>query len=100
MIWAKFSNSIKTITNLAFRLNQTIGEQVTSSDLEVMCVRGDVAFFPEDMEDIGGDYASTADRVLCTTDLGLKQGSREANGNRKKVLLLKPKVALESLMNE
>ena len=100
MICTKFSNSIRTITNLALRLNQTIGEGIISSDLEVMCVRGDVAFIPENMEDISGDNASTADRVLCTTDLGLQQGSRETNGNRKKVLLLKPKVALESLMNE
>jgi hypothetical protein len=100
MIWAKFSDAIKTITKLALRLNQTIGEQVTSCDLEVMCAREDIAFIPEDMEDIGGDHASTADRILCTTDLGLRQGTKEANGNRKNVVLLKPKVALESLMKD
>ena len=100
MVSARFNDGITTVANLALRLNRTIGEEVTSCDLGVVYVPEGVAFVPEDMEDIGGEngaHPSKADKVLCTTDLGLQQGAKGADGNRISVLLLKPKVVMKSL---
>ncbi|TFK76457.1 hypothetical protein BDN72DRAFT_785370 [Pluteus cervinus] len=85
------------------RLNQAIGEGVTSCDLEVSYILPSSDFDPTCMEDAyaghtDADGAPSEEKTLCTTDLGLNrieklQGS---DGQSKETCLLKPKVVLLS----
>jgi hypothetical protein len=98
-----FSTFSDVIINVSLRLNRAIGEEVTSSDFEPVCIELGVLFDPLKMDDVGGDHTSqkTADRVLCTTEIGLQRVERQTKENRswmETTLLLKPKVALESIV--
>lgn len=55
MIYTMFGDRIDTISNSALRLNQAVGEDITSSDLEVVYTHG-IAFDPMtmDTDDVGG----------------------------------------------
>ncbi|KAI5980574.1 hypothetical protein EDD15DRAFT_2393142 [Pisolithus albus] len=80
---SKFSDKISFLVTLAVRVNKIVGEDVTSGDLEVLATS---------MEDVYNEASSgTGARVLCTTDLGLRKRVRLTT-------LLKPKVALESVV--
>jgi len=89
------------------RVNKIIGEDVTSGDLEILAVPPGTAFDPSSMEDVYNEGALTRSggtRVLCTTDLGLRKKVRVGTtGEREKqwavIILLKPKVALESVVD-
>jgi len=104
MILAKFGDRIKAISKVSLRLNQVLKEEITSSDLELQRPQPTIVFDPSGMEDIGGEpvLRQQADRVLCTTEMGLRRVVRQTKENRScfdSVLLLKPKVALESVVD-
>jgi len=100
-VMSMFSDRIKLVANLALQLNQALGQQVTSSDLEIAYVEEDMGFDPRVMIDIcDDDAARNSARVICTTELGLLQLEREAKGNTyclNQTILLMPKVALNSV---
>lgn len=100
----KFSDKIRIITNASLRINHAIGEEITSSDLEPICTPFGIVFEQAAMVDIGDNHASRkkVDRVLCVTEIGLQRVERQIDGNRswmKTTLLLKPKVALEAVVD-
>lgn len=106
---AKFTEKISFLVSLAVRVNKIVGEDVTSGDLEVLAVMPATPFDAASMEDSydDGTPASSAGgaarRVLCATDLGLRKRTRVAmTGEKEKQweikMLLKPKVALESVV--
>lgn len=97
-MYSKFGERVDGIIKAALDLNQIIGEEITSSDMEVVTFQGGHLFDPALMDDAGGEVSSRErDVVLCTTELGLKRQAKEAKGGQMDTtLLLKPKVALES----
>ncbi|KAH7883466.1 hypothetical protein F5I97DRAFT_1815020 [Phlebopus sp. FC_14] len=107
----KFTEKISILVSLAIRVNKIIGEDVTSGNLEVLAVHPAAPFNAEAMEDSYDDGVSARSarstdtaKVLCATDLGLRKRTRVAvTGEKEKqwemTLLLKPKVALESVVD-
>lgn len=100
IIYNKFGNKLKAIVDLALQLNQTLGEEITSSDMAVSQVPGDIEFDRLTMDVDGGQhpFQKATDRVLCTTELGLNRKVK-VTGNSEQMILLKPKVALESVVD-
>ncbi|KZP28390.1 hypothetical protein FIBSPDRAFT_729036 [Athelia psychrophila] len=99
---SKFGDRIYAIIDAALNINRILGEEITSGDFEIVTCPGGVTFDPTWMEDAA--YNSFYDEksiVLCTTEMGLKRESREVKGGemaKEFTLLLKPKVALESVL--
>ena len=98
----RFNKKMSVITMMALRLNQIIGEEVTSCELEVVSIPYGVAFNPKTMDDAYDDgkwhgLASESPQVLCTTELGLQKEVKGYDGEWEKAVLTKPKVSLDSL---
>ena len=98
-----FGNKLTVIVRLALGLNWVIGREVTSCDLEPTTVLWETAYNPDEMVDVNEEGAHHLVHVLCTTDLGLlrtvKTG-KDVEGPEayQTTVLLKPKVALESML--
>ncbi|KZP28389.1 hypothetical protein FIBSPDRAFT_679257, partial [Athelia psychrophila] len=98
-----FGDRIYAIIDAALNINRILGEEITSGDFEIVACQGGVAFDPTSMEDVAPDVPLHDERniVLCTTEMGLRRESWEVkDGQRVQeiTLLLKPKVALESVL--
>jgi hypothetical protein len=98
-----FGEKLMIVVRAALALNWVIGKDITSADLEPMTVLSETAFDSALMEDVNGEGASRAavEHVLCTTDLGLQRvvkTSKEGDSAAQTSMLLKPKVALESMI--
>lgn len=102
----KFKERLWIILALALRLNEATGEEIVSCDIKAASYTGGASFDPDLMGDSCGRSVPgqllEGDIVFCTTDLGLQKEiceGVEGNTFRQKVTLLKPKVALESLLD-
>lgn len=100
---ATFGNKLSVIVRLALGLNWVIGREVTSCDLEPTTVLWEAAFNPDEMVDVNEEETHHSERVLCTTDLGLQRivkTGKDIEGEKawQTAVLLKPKVALESML--
>jgi len=100
----KLNDRIKLLFKLAIQLKKIMMEEITSANLNTVTVSGGVAYSAEEMEDayVDGNPATSGVRVLCTTDLGLSRTTRLATSGENQwdiKLLLKPKVALETVVN-
>lgn len=104
---SKFADKLSFLASLAMRVNKIVGEDVTSGDFEVLAVLPATAFDVTTMEDSYDDGRSaktrgnTVSKVLCATDLGLRKKTRMGMTGEKQwetKVLLKPKVALESVI--
>ncbi|KAG2153163.1 hypothetical protein DEU56DRAFT_773432 [Suillus clintonianus] len=100
----KLSDRIVLLFKLAMQLNKIVMEEITSADLKPVIVPIGITYSAERMEDayVDGYPATGGVRVLCTTDLGLGRMTRLATSGDKQwdsKLLLKPKVALETVVN-
>lgn len=97
-----FSDRIDSITNSALRLNQMLGEDFVSCDLNIACISSNHAFDQAIMDDTSEGYESKkVDRVLCTTGMGLRRVVKEKKGEKTKFnteVLLKPKIVVESVL--
>ena len=97
---ARFSEGIRGVVGSALKLREIVGEHITSVDLQVEIASSGKPFDPQYMENSEppnrGHMSKGA--VLCTLALGLNQV--EGNPKRRKTLLLKPKVMVDSLLNE
>ncbi|KAH7883406.1 hypothetical protein F5I97DRAFT_1815960 [Phlebopus sp. FC_14] len=96
----KFGERISNIVKMAIRLNKAMGEEVTSADLWPTHAPAGEQFDGSNMEDFEGQEAQNRNAVLCTTALGLQRSERVTVGENfefKTTILLKPKVALESV---
>ncbi|KAG6331425.1 hypothetical protein ID866_7666 [Astraeus odoratus] len=105
---AKFNEKVSFLVSLSMRINKIIGEDVTSGDLEILTVPPAATFDSSAMEDVYNEGTpgrpGVGTKVLCTTDLGLRKRVRVAvTGDKEKhwaiTTLLKPKVALESVVD-
>jgi hypothetical protein len=103
---SRFGEALKRIAQVALRLRKAIGEDITSGDIAAFCVQGGAVFDPAKMEDGHGDgpgHGGETSRVLCATHLGLRRAERVSRGGERVVeerVILKPKVALQSLLDE
>lgn len=102
---SKFAEKLSFLASLAMRVNKIVGEDVTSGDFEVLAIPPATAFDVTTMEDSYDDgrsaKANNISKVLCATDLGLRKKTRVGmTGERQweTKVLLKPKVALESIV--
>ena len=95
----KFGHRIRAIVGTALRLNKILGENITSCDLNLTLVSQGSTFNPATAEDIGEGASpqKAADPVLCTTEVGLNRSVRDPKGGKMETVLLKPKVALQSV---
>jgi hypothetical protein len=99
---ARFKQKMSAIMTQALRLNEVLGEQITSCDMKVIAMPHGIAFMPRIMSDgfeegnlkVPGEFSDTP-RVLCTTELGLQKGTEGDKTGWQTVV--KPKVALECL---
>ncbi|KZP05602.1 hypothetical protein FIBSPDRAFT_842873 [Athelia psychrophila] len=99
----KFGDRIYAIIDAALNINRILGEEITSGDFDIVTWQGGVKFDPTAMEDAASDDGSYDEKsiVLCTTEMGLRRESWEVKGGQRAqeiTLLLKPKVALESVL--
>ncbi|EPQ55241.1 hypothetical protein GLOTRDRAFT_129527 [Gloeophyllum trabeum ATCC 11539] len=118
MITNVYGDRLDNLVRLALGLNRLVGVDALNCDYEPVWTRPNVAFNPVWMEDMDGkgidgspgDHRAldepTVIRVLCTTGLGLrkkvKAAGRQRRGSRselRSMLVLKPKVALETLLD-
>jgi len=103
-IMTRFGERIGVVMKTAQRLNKTIGEGVTSCDLEALYIAPDVLYAEVTMDDALGStptsdtVAAGGEAILCTTDLGLVRAEKVSGsiGEWRESVLLKPKVVLHS----
>ncbi|KAF8805131.1 hypothetical protein BYT27DRAFT_7192773 [Phlegmacium glaucopus] len=95
-----FGERIHIVMQCAQQLNKTIGEGVTSCDLDTLYLEPDIPFDSHTMDDSlnASDPLISEEKVLCTTDLGLGRAEKISGttGEWQEVTLLKPKVILLS----
>ncbi|KDQ59136.1 hypothetical protein JAAARDRAFT_192678 [Jaapia argillacea MUCL 33604] len=110
----EFKGKLQSIVELALRLNKVIKEETTSCDMESIWEVPGTQFDLGKMDDMDGDSPRAAKRrrmslaaqVACTTELGLRRMVRvpatedgpEGKVRWEETLLLKPKIALQSMM--
>ncbi|KAF9234837.1 hypothetical protein BU15DRAFT_89829 [Melanogaster broomeanus] len=98
----KFGEPISNIVKMASRLNKAMGEEVMSADLWTIYVAAGQKFDGVTMEDFEGqDGNQDGKTILCATALGLGRSEKVTRGETfeyKNATLLKPKVALESVV--
>ena len=96
-----FGERIHLVMQCAKQLNKTIGEGVTSCDLEPLFIESEIPFDGYTMEDslnTSDPLTPSDEKVLCTTDMGLGRAEKISgtSGEWHEVTLLKPKVILLS----
>jgi hypothetical protein len=100
-----FGEQIHLVMQCAQQLNKTIGEGVTSCDLEPLYIEPEIPFDGHTMDDslnTSDPLTFSDEKVLCTTDLGLGRAEKISgiSGEWQEVTLLKPKVILPSRLLE
>lgn len=101
-----FVDAISTIVDLSLRINTTIGEEITSMDIQPINVYPQTRYNPVTMDDVFThkkkvDKTTTCiDRVAATTDMGLQTVWMERNAGIGGRIFLKPKVVLESVFEK
>lgn len=100
----KFGHRLSVIATLAIGLNKAIGEDSMSYGMTAISMPHGVEFIPRIMEDAYEETqeqsTSQPSRVLCTAELGLQRDDKDSTngqGRGSTLVILKPKVALESL---
>ena len=96
-----FGERIHTVMKCAQHLNKTMGEGVTSCDLEPLYIESETPFDDRMMDDslnTSDPLIPSDEKVLCTTDLGLGRVEKISgtSGEWQEVTLFKPKVILLS----
>lgn len=102
-VMTTFGEKLTIVVRAALALNWVIGKDITSADLEPTTVLWNSVFDPAIMDDVNsaGGLKTGVEHVLCTTDLGLQRivkSSKEGEPAWQTSMLLKPKVALESMI--
>jgi hypothetical protein len=103
MITTKFMEGLVKISRLAIRINKARGEDITSCEIEAAFLFPTVVFNPSTMDDAFGRVCAAEEPILCTTDLGLVCAVKVDGAGElrwKETILLKPRVLLESGLEE
>ncbi|KAI0086045.1 hypothetical protein BDY19DRAFT_996232 [Irpex rosettiformis] len=107
-----FGERISGVVVKALELRKATGEDMTTSEFVILCAHDGDCFQRESMENTeemgssrkGRTQAQEGQPVLCTTELGLCRFERKttegAKGEIEKNVLLKAKVALNSMVEE
>ncbi|KIK56285.1 hypothetical protein GYMLUDRAFT_47280 [Collybiopsis luxurians FD-317 M1] len=106
---ARFSKRVADIVERAIHLNNAIGDDITSCEFVPIYCTPDVTFDPSTMEapfensgsagdGAAGQQGQEADKILCTTDLGLLRAEKVQGEERTwhNTILLKPKIIMAS----
>lgn len=104
---ARFDERISILVTMALRLNEVIGEEITSCELKAISSPCGTAFNAKTMDDGYDDGKWTglspeSTQILCTTELGLQKEVKRSDDGKplwQRKVLAKPKVALNSLPN-
>ena len=110
-ITAQYREKVAEIVSSSLALQRATGEEVISSDVQILCPLCDDNFRGDEMEDIDDSKRETATRktyanVMCTTEIGLSRRERrvdttsESSGDIVAAVMLKARVALISLAAE
>lgn len=101
----RYSAQLRHIAEIAYRIALVIREGTMSTDFQVMFADHSRNFNPDSMENVYAGYGSSRGLVLCTTDLGLRcfthrgrDGGSDSDGVIDKLVVLKPRVVLESVI--
>ena len=110
VLLTRYGEKLKGIVGSSLEVRRSVGEEILSSDLGTTIAAPDGAYLPGAMEDAyaTGDSPEAAGldvRVLCTTAHGLQRQERREVGKGGEMqvqttVLLKPKVALSTLIEE
>ena len=101
---SQFEDKVASIISIAGQLNKMIGE-VVSVDFEVLTVRPLETFEETTME---GDFDEgqgvpggtvIGQKVLCSTQLGMRKRIQRESGHRDMLTVVKAKVILESFLD-
>ena len=100
-----FGERISTIVARTLELRKVVGVDITDSELEILrpqygdCFHREVM---EDIEEVGSSRRTVMSQdgqlVLCTTDIGLRKREKKGGGIIEGSILIKPKVALSSMI--
>lgn len=93
---------LRSFLGTCLELNKAVGEDIVSADFEVIAVDCGSHFEKETMKDEWNSTVSegAAGTVLCTIAVGLRRTEKQDNGDLRAVALLKPGVALDSIVSE
>lgn len=102
-ILQKAGVGLHEVATLALKLNKIIGEEVTTSMLSPIVIVGGKVFDARSMEDAFSDRGAKTKvkesvPVMCTTSMGLIRNVKRDDGKLDRAVLLRPKVALESVL--
>jgi hypothetical protein len=103
-LMAEPGNALGLIANSVAELKEGIAEKVTSCDMDVLFCPCGTSFDARWMTDaFNGSQVSSDELVLCTTNLGLKltrSVTKDRNTEYEDIVLLRAKVALQSVMDD
>ncbi|KAJ7800490.1 hypothetical protein B0H13DRAFT_1745707 [Mycena leptocephala] len=101
LVGERFAERIGALVSLALGLNRAVGTEVTVCELKTLLATPGVAFDTETMEDVvdRDDAAQPGEPVLCTYALGLVRADK-VDGSWTKTILLRPRVVLQSGLEE
>ncbi|PIL34611.1 hypothetical protein GSI_03390 [Ganoderma sinense ZZ0214-1] len=107
-VGSRYADALRGVVHVSFQFQRITGEDIVSRDLLIVYTEPGEPFDPSRMVEQWADPRETHPRadphpVLCTTQLGLVREERKAAGGEEvitTVVLLKPKVALTSLLEE
>lgn len=102
---ASYKQKVRDIVEQSMAIHKAVGEDISSSDLVIICPSGSSTFSTDAMEDVddcGRNRTQKTERkrlVLCTTELGLGRREQVAGEKGKSevhsAVLMKAKVALQ-----
>ncbi|KAJ7246463.1 hypothetical protein C8J57DRAFT_1081590 [Mycena rebaudengoi] len=99
LIAVRFAQKITALVRLALALNKAVGAEVTAYELKTLSVAPGSPFDAATMIETTGTIPEPGETVLCTCELGLSRADK-INGVWTKRMLLKPRVVVESGLEE
>ncbi|KAK0448946.1 uncharacterized protein EV420DRAFT_835194 [Desarmillaria tabescens] len=99
----KYGRRVRDIIKLMMGLDKAISESIVSKDIIVCIAASGDQYDPGSMENTDGpaEKVQPSDRVMCTSDLGLKVTATSGDGSAERdTYLLKPKVVLRSSLTQ
>ncbi|EED83895.1 predicted protein [Postia placenta Mad-698-R] len=102
LVQARHSDRLRSFVNACLHIHKAIGEELTSADFETVAGACGARFEADCMKDEWGGSTEENEEgtVLCTTAMGLRRVEKRDGGEINSIMLLKPGVALDSVVKE
>lgn len=103
VVKSKFADNIQTIVELSLELQKAIGEDVISCDYAPTIISCGHPFNGAEMSDTfahGKERRSGEVKVLCTVEMGITRMEKREGEQLHAVVLSKPSVVLETIIEE